>query len=75
MALSTRDKNVIKLIALATEMERAAENSFIFDRQFNEFFYHLSDEEKEIINAFNKEKENTDIIALTLEHSFENNKK
>lgn len=67
MSLNAKEKNIVKLLALVTEMERASENKFIFERQFNEFVYHLSEDEKEIINLFNKEKEKTDMIAFTLE--------
>ncbi len=70
MALSKRDKNIIKLIAFVVEMERASDKRFIFQRQFTEFVHHLSEDEKEIINAFYQEKEKTDIISMTLDTSF-----
>ena len=67
MALSDRDLNIIKLLALLVQMERATDKRFIFDRQFTEFVSHLTDEEKEIVNKFYDEQQNTDLISMTLD--------
>ena len=67
MALSDRDINIIKLLSLVVQMERATDKRFIFDRQFIEFVSNLSDDEKEIVNRFYEEQQNTDLINLTLE--------
>jgi hypothetical protein len=67
MALSDRDLNIIKLLALLVQMERATDKRFIFDRQFIEFVSHLTDEEKEIVNKFYDEQQNTDLINMTLD--------
>ena len=67
MALSDRDINIITLLSLVVQMERATDKRFIFDRQFIEFVSNLSDDEKEIVNRFYEEQQNTDLINLTLE--------
>ena len=67
MALSDRDINIIKLLSLVVQMERATDKRFIFDRQFIEFVSNLTDDEKEIVNRFYEEQQNTDLINLTLE--------
>ncbi|HNX59604.1 MAG TPA: hypothetical protein PKK43_10935 [Spirochaetota bacterium] len=67
MALSDRDINVIKLLALVVQMERATDKRFLFEQQFVEFVTNLSDDEKEIVNHFHEEMENTDLISMTLE--------
>lgn len=67
MALSDRDINVIKLLALVVQMERATDKRFLFEQQFVEFVTNLSDDEKEIVNHFHAEMENTDLISMTLE--------
>lgn len=67
MSLTDRDLNIIKLLSLVVQMERATDKRFIFDRQFVEFVSNLSDEEKEIVNRFYEEQQNTDLINLTLE--------
>ena len=67
MALSDRDLNIIKLLALLVQVERATDKRFIFDRQFIEFVSNLTDDEKEIVNRFHEEQQNTDLINMTLE--------
>lgn len=67
MALTDRDLNIIKLLSLVVQMERATDKRFIFDRQFIEFVSNLSDDEKEIVNRFYEEQQNTDLINMTLE--------
>jgi len=67
MALSDRDINIIKLLALVVQMERATDKRFLFEQQFVEFVTNLSDDEKEIVNHFHEEMENTDLISMTLE--------
>ena len=67
MSLTDRDLNIIKLLSLVVQMERATDKRFIFDRQFIEFVSNLSDDEKEIVNRFYEEQQNTDLINLTLE--------
>ena len=67
MSLSDRDLNIIKLLALLIQMERATDKRFIFEQQFVEFVSHLTEDEKEIVNAFYQEMENTDLISMTLE--------
>jgi hypothetical protein len=48
-------------------MERATDKRFIFEQQFIEFVTNLSEDEKEIVNMFHQEMENTDLISMTLE--------
>ena len=67
MALSDRDINIIKLLSLVVQMERATDTRFIFDRQFIEFVSNLTDDEKEIVNRFHEEQQNADLINMTLE--------
>ena len=67
MALSDRDINIIKLLSLVVQMERATDKRFIFDRQFIEFVSNLTDDEKEIVNRFYEEQQNADLINMTLE--------
>ncbi len=67
MALSDRDINIIKLLSLVVQMERATDKRFIFDRQFIEFVSNLTDDEKEIVNRFHEEQQNADLINMTLE--------
>jgi hypothetical protein len=67
MALSDRDSSIIKLLALVVQMERATDKRFLFEQQFVEFVTNLSDDEKEIVNHFHEEMENTDLISMTLE--------
>ena len=67
MALSDRDLNIIKLLALLVQMERATDKRFIFDRQFIEFVSHLTEDEREIVDRFYVEQQNTDLINMTLE--------
>jgi hypothetical protein len=67
MSLSDRDINIIKLLALVVQMERATDKRFIFDHQFIEFVSHLTEDEKEIVNRFYDEQNSTDLISMTLE--------
>jgi len=67
MSLSDRDENIIKLLALVVQMERATNKRFIFDRQFIEFVSNLTDDEKEIVNRFYDEQQNADLITMTLD--------
>ena len=67
MSLTDRDLNIIKLLSLVVQMERATDKRFIFDRQFIEFVSNLSDDEKEIVNRFHEEQQNADLINMTLE--------
>ena len=67
MSLTDRDLNIIKLLSLVVQMERATDKRFIFDRQFIEFVSNLTDDEKEIVNRFHEEQQNTDLINMTLE--------
>jgi hypothetical protein len=67
MAISDRDINIIKLLALVVQMERATDKRFIFDHQFVEFVTNLTEEEKEIVNRFYDEQNRTDLISMTLE--------
>ena len=67
MALSDLDINIIKLLSLVVQMERATDKRFIFDRQFIEFVSNLTDDEKEIVNRFHEEQQNADLINMTLE--------
>ncbi|MGL4369132.1 MAG: hypothetical protein ACRCUT_05595 [Spirochaetota bacterium] len=67
MALSDRDINIIKLLSLLVQMERATDKRFIFDRQFIEFVSNLTEDEKEIVNRFYDEQQKTDLITMTLD--------
>ena len=67
MSLTDRDLNIIKLLSLVVQMERATDKRFIFDRQFIEFVSNLTDDEKEIVNRFHEEQQNADLINMTLE--------
>lgn len=67
MALSDRDINIIKLLSLVVQMERATDKRFLFEQQFIEFVTNLSEDEKEIVHMFHQEMEKTDLISMTLE--------
>jgi hypothetical protein len=67
MSLSDKEINIIKLLALFVQMERATDKRFIFDRQFVEFVSNLTEDEKEIVNRFYEEQQHTDLINLTLD--------